>query len=164
MSSAVAIFVPSFGGKTLAPFTALTRVIENQTGPSLRDHRKWTLENVKSVVGQVPGAVEPMWESVRALFRLRECEPSAVEEEDKLWMGEWEEHVCAWLVSSSVSRWSLDQALTVSSNSIGTTTCAWNIRWRPSRRLSASRTRVWSLETSRLQMFLNGDRLRLRFL
>ena len=96
-----ASWTPSFNGNALTPLPRYRGLVDDDEKPALRRDPAWARSVVANQTANTPGAEGPIWESVLALWRLKEVPPDAVEvAEDAI----WGEHVSAWLVSHSSLR------------------------------------------------------------
>ena len=88
-------WVPTLSGKVLPALSRIEELVENEQKPSPDKDEDWSKSNIKKILAGNPDAIEPMWECVVGLWRLRRTKPSEDDEEDD---DLWRQHVSAWLV------------------------------------------------------------------
>jgi hypothetical protein len=93
-------WIPALDGNDLAPCTLFDDVVAEDAKPNSREdrHRDWSLKELGRVLDRHPASRDAVWETVLAIWRLREEETAGVLDEV------WKMHLTAWMVCPVVQR------------------------------------------------------------
>ena len=88
------VWDPELKGCVLDPCQLITDLVENSIRPDLHDgsDSDWTLQAISSELDRAPGVKEEIFETIVALWRLRQVHEGGPYE------ASWQDHMEAWLV------------------------------------------------------------------
>lgn len=86
---------PINNGSVLHPGSWFTEAVTAGAKPTLRDDPSWTYGTLEKTLEETPEALEPLWDCVLSLWRLRLSESKDLGDGTLLWV----QMVVAWLVS-----------------------------------------------------------------
>jgi hypothetical protein len=87
------LWTPSYRDRTCAKYGPYEDEVEEGTQPKFRVEPTWARKALADELAKTPAAAEALWESILALWRLKELEDPG---SNRL---EWRLLVAAWLVS-----------------------------------------------------------------
>ena len=92
-------WTPAINGSVLAPLQSIAELVEYDVQPDVRTAGPWSRKAFDHLLNDAPqSARESLWESVVAIWRLKEVEETSCEDPH------WVDHLQAWLVSEPCDR------------------------------------------------------------